>query len=129
MNTSTRTKEKFVERTKDCGIKTRSKKNARRKQKILSPSSPEGWSKRLWKAMRRLPSDFRPYGRRDRYNKRKHGNDCDCSCGCRFYLVLEGQLGQDWGVCANPRSPRFGLLTFEHMGCKKFVYDENYGRT
>jgi len=26
----------------------------------------------------------------------------------------------DWGVCSNPRSPRCGLLTFEHQGCWEF---------
>ena len=26
----------------------------------------------------------------------------------------------DWGVCANVKSPRKGLLTFEHQGCKEF---------
>jgi hypothetical protein len=109
-------------------LPVRSKKSARRKQKRLSPLKPEGWHEWLRKMVRKLPSDFQPYGRRDRYNKHKHGNDCDCSCGCRFYLQFEGELGQDWGVCANPRSPRRGLLTFEHMGCKKFVFDEDYGR-
>ena len=27
----------------------------------------------------------------------------------------------DWGVCANPKSPRAGLLTFEHQGCPEFA--------
>jgi len=27
----------------------------------------------------------------------------------------------DWGVCANPKSPRAGLLTFEHQGCPAFT--------
>jgi len=27
----------------------------------------------------------------------------------------------DWGVCANPKSPRAGLLTFEHQGCPEFT--------
>lgn len=44
----------------------------------------------------------------------------DCSCNCRFFLKLRGELGYDWGVCANPNSPRAGLLTFEHMGCKNY---------
>ncbi|MBU4200917.1 MAG: DUF3027 domain-containing protein [Verrucomicrobia bacterium] len=74
------------------------------------------WHDRLWKLARKLPSDFEPYGKRDR------DTDCgpDCSCGCRFFLKLEGTLGNDWGVCACPSSPRRGLLTFEHMGCKAF---------
>ncbi|MBO0862271.1 MAG: DUF3027 domain-containing protein [Chloracidobacterium sp.] len=47
----------------------------------------------------------------------------DCSCGCRHYAPLEGKEGADWGVCTNPRSPRAGLLTFEHQGCEYFEYD------
>ncbi len=39
-------------------------------------------------------------------------------------MTLAGDLGMDWGVCANPRSPRAGLLTFEHQGCEFFEYDE-----
>ena len=74
------------------------------------------WHERLWKLVRKLPSDFQPYGKRDR--DANYGPDC--SCGCRFFLPLDGDLRYDWGVCANPRSPRSGLLTFEHMGCKSF---------
>lgn len=59
------------------------------------------------------PTDFAPYGIRLR-------NTADCSCGCRHYVLLEGKEGADWGVCANPRSPRAGLLTFEHQGCEFF---------
>lgn len=44
----------------------------------------------------------------------------DCSSGCKFFLPLAGSLGNDWGVCACPRSPRAGLLTWEHMGCGEF---------
>ena len=44
----------------------------------------------------------------------------DCSCGCRWYRKLAGPLGWNWGVCANPRSHRCGLLTFEHQGCLHF---------
>lgn len=38
----------------------------------------------------------------------------------RWYYILGGQLGQDWGICANPESPRAGLLTFEHQGCPQY---------
>jgi hypothetical protein len=47
-------------------------------------------------------------------------NKPDCSCGCVHFHPLEGKEGADWGVCAEPRSPRAGLLTFEHMGCEYF---------
>ena len=39
----------------------------------------------------------------------------DCSGGCRHFLKLAGDLGYDWGDCANPLAPRAGLLTFEHQ--------------
>ncbi len=45
----------------------------------------------------------------------------DCSCGCRHFHQLEGINGMDWGVCVEPRSPRAGLLTFEHMRCPFFT--------
>jgi hypothetical protein len=53
----------------------------------------------------------------------KRETSCDCSGGCRWYHILAGRRGQDWGVCANPRSPRAGLLTFEHQGCREFEED------
>jgi len=62
-------------------------------------------------------TDFAPFGIR-------HRDSADCSCGCRHYVLLEGKEGADWGVCTNPRSPRAGLLTFEHQGCEFFEYDE-----
>lgn len=53
---------------------------------------------------------------------REQDNDwlLDCSSGCWWYLPLEGELGMDWGVCANPRSHRCGLLTHEHQGCAMY---------
>lgn len=66
---------------------------------------------------RKLPTDFEPYGKRDRDT----AEPCaDCSCGCRHFVPLAGDLGYDWGVCANAASPRAGLLTFEHQGCPQF---------
>lgn len=44
-------------------------------------------------------------------------NKPDCSCGCKWFHPLQGMAGMDWGVCFHPKSPRAGLLTFEHMGC------------
>lgn len=64
----------------------------------------------------KLPSDFEPYGERSRDTDWGP----DCSCGCRWYLPLEGDLRFDWGVCTNRDSPRCGLLTFEHQGCREF---------
>src|SRR5262249_21175432 len=66
------------------------------------------------------PTDFAPYGIRLRHS-------VDCSCGCRYYVPLEGKEGADWGVCANPRSTRAGLLTFEHQGCEFFEGEASPG--
>lgn len=71
----------------------------------------------LWQVTPKLPTDFEPYGQRHR--------DVvgDCSCGCRWFHVLAGRRGEDWGICANRLSPRAGLLTFEHQGCSLFEMD------
>lgn len=71
----------------------------------------------LHSVCRHLPSDFEPYGQRER-------DGADCSCGCKHFLKLPGKLGYDWGICANPASPRAGLLTFEHQGCEQFEGDD-----
>jgi hypothetical protein len=68
---------------------------------------------RLWLAVIPRPLDFEPYGVRVR-------DSDDCSCGCVHFVPLAGDLGADWGVCANVRSQRCGLLTWEHMGCPEF---------
>jgi hypothetical protein len=70
--------------------------------------------------LKKLPSDFEPWGDRSRENEW----DLDCSCGCRWFVKLEGMLRFDWGICYNPASPRAGLLTFEHQGCPAFEGDE-----
>jgi hypothetical protein len=77
-------------------------------------------NKSLHRICKNLPTDFRPWGERDR--DAEWGPDC--SCGCKFFLKLPGQLGNDWGVCWNPESPRSGLLTFEHQGCRHFVEEK-----
>jgi hypothetical protein len=48
----------------------------------------------------------------------------DCSANCYHFHELSGGVGRDWGVCTNPKSPRVGLLTFEHMGCE--CYESSY---
>jgi hypothetical protein len=69
-----------------------------------------------------LPDDYTPYGSLQRWEHEEQGYP-DCSCGCRWYVKLAGELGDDWGVCTNPRSHRTGLLTFEHQGCLQFESD------
>jgi hypothetical protein len=48
----------------------------------------------------------------------------DYSADCYHFHELKGGVGRDWGVCTNPKSPRVGLLTFEHMGCE--FYESSY---
>lgn len=67
-----------------------------------------------WNIVKILPTDYTDYGG----TVQRWSDDSDypdCSCGCRWFLPLDGKLGNDWGVCANPDSPRTGLLTFEHQ--------------
>jgi hypothetical protein len=74
----------------------------------LTPGSHE----QLFQIVIQLPTDFEPYGQRKRDGE-------DCSCECRWFLPLVA-TPLDWGVCANPASPRVGLLTYEHQGCPQF---------
>jgi hypothetical protein len=67
----------------------------------------------LLQVVRRLGNDYEPFG------KKAHDGS-DCSCGCRYFVKLAGEIGNDWGVCANSESSRAGLLTFEHQGCTAF---------
>jgi hypothetical protein len=69
---------------------------------------------KLLKVVRRLQTDYEPYGTVSR------DGESDCSCGCRHFAKLAHEVGSDWGICSNPESPRAGLLTFEHQGCAAF---------
>jgi hypothetical protein len=69
---------------------------------------------RLLHIVRKLDTDFEPFGRRPQDDRP------DCSYGCRHFIKLAHEIGNDWGVCGNPESPRAGLLTFEHQGCSAF---------
>ena len=80
----------------------------------------------LWTLCRKLPTDFEPFGERDRETAEP---SADCSCGCRHFLPLAGELGCDWGVCANLAGPRSGLLTFEHQGCPQFEAEDDLEET
>lgn len=72
----------------------------------------------LFNIVKTLPTDFEPYGKRSR--DKDWGPDCSCSC--YHFIPLQGKYGCDYGVCANKKSPRAGLLTFEHQGC--YHYEE-----
>jgi hypothetical protein len=67
----------------------------------------------LWQACRKLPSDFEPYGQRRWQGDQKDRPDC-ATCG---WFVELFRSWPDWGACANPQSPRAGLLTFWEQGC------------
>lgn len=75
----------------------------------------------LWSVVKILPTDYAGYGG-EVPEEKKAG---DCSSGCRWAAYLE-QSG-DWLVCTKPRSPRFGLLTWEHQaggdGCFEWACD------
>ena len=71
----------------------------------------------LWQVCRKLPSDYEPYG------QRKREGQPDCS-GCRWFQPLLRYGALDWGTCANPDSPRAGLLTFREQGCESFEQAE-----
>ncbi|MFE2885953.1 DUF3027 domain-containing protein [Streptomyces sp. NPDC059272] len=45
----------------------------------------------------------------------------DEQCGaCRFWFPLSGNMGSDYGACANGASPFDGAVRFEHDGCDAF---------
>jgi hypothetical protein len=87
---------------------------------------PRTLSERLRRACQHRPGDYRPWGDVERGGR--GGWHPDCSSGCRHYLALEDvgdeRLSADWGVCINPKSHRYGLLTFEHQGCPAFEAEE-----
>jgi hypothetical protein len=78
-----------------------------------------------------LPTDYSHYGG----NVERWKDDtlvyADCSCGCKYFGPLfnpesMNKTDADFGVCLNPKSPRHGLLTFEHQaGFECFVGDDN----
>jgi len=72
----------------------------------------------LWQVCRKLPSDFNPHGERKLEQWQP-----DCST-CRWFQPLLRGGVLDWGTCANPLSPRAGLLTFSTQGCEKFEHEE-----
>jgi hypothetical protein len=70
----------------------------------------------LWEACRKLPSDFEPHGQRKWLGRRESRPDCATCC----WFVELFRTWPDWGACANPESPRAGLLTFREQGCWQF---------
>ncbi len=79
-------------------------------------------STKLRAVLKKLPTDYEPYGERPDDERGP-----DCSTGCRYFIPLQGKLGADWGICMNPKSPRAGLLTWEHQGCKEWADEDDGG--
>jgi len=75
------------------------------------------------KDLKILPTDYFEYGGQIERWKDKTKDYPDCSLGCKHFVKSNSNkdsLGYNWGVCTNAKSPRNGLLTFEHMagyGC------------
>jgi len=78
----------------------------------------------LLEMVKKLSQDYKPFGELERWQNPEVEYP-DCSMGCKYFIPLQGDLGQDWGVCCNKNSHRYGLLTFEHQGCQKFVFDKD----
>lgn len=78
----------------------------------------------LLEMVRRLPQDYKPFGKLERWLNPEEDYP-DCSMGCKYFIELKGELGNDWGICCNKNSHRYSLLTFEHQGCQKFVFDKD----
>jgi hypothetical protein len=72
----------------------------------------------IWRVVKILPTDYVEYGgsiKRWEHDDRTYP---DCSVGCKYFqdiLFNNGDISGDWGVCWNPSSPRYGLLTWEHQ--------------
>ena len=73
----------------------------------------------LWQVVRVLPTDYSDYGGGVMRWQDPGRAYADCSSGCQWWRPLWDEYHRgpdgDWGVCANPDSPRSGLLTFEHQ--------------
>src|SRR5579863_8295444 len=67
----------------------------------------------LWRACRRLPSDWEPHGQRRWIGRAEARPDC---ATCRWFSELF-HAWPEWGTCLNPESPRAGLLTNWAQGC------------
>ena len=83
----------------------------------------------LFKILKKLPSDYSDYGGNIKRWERDDTSYPDCSCGCKYFIALGNNLvSNDWGICCNEKSPRAGLLTWEHQaGFKCFEEEEKEG--
>lgn len=79
---------------------------------------------KLLDACKILDSDYSDFGGKIERFRGSSFDYPDCSCGCNYFAPLFNEEHQskdfDFGVCINPKSKRYGLLTFEHQagfGC------------
>ena len=77
--------------------------DGRQKMEDKNPRDDE-----LWDVCQTLPSDWEPRGQRKWLGKPEARPDC---AACRWFAE-RFRTRPDWGACANPESPRAGLLTF-----------------
>ena len=86
---------------------------------LLFGGSDDHRHQALRNACKILPSDYAGYGGDAVRWDRDIRVDADCSGGCAWWAALHsperGERDEDWGVCCNPKSPRMGLLTWEHQ--------------
>ncbi len=67
----------------------------------------------LWDVCQTFDSDWEPHGKRKWPGRPEDRPDCST---CRWFVELFHRWPA-WGSCANPDSPRGGLLTFYGQGC------------
>ena len=67
----------------------------------------------------------RRFRRTDDPEYRENWYDEQCG-GCTFWIPLSGELGTDYGVCADVKSPFDGTVRFEHDGCDEFEPSGNW---
>mgnify|MGYP003348177414 CR=1 FL=1 len=82
-----------------------------------------------WAVCKVLPTDYRDYGGVVERWKLLDLDYPDCSSGCKWFVPLYDFKNEwqdcDWGVCTSPKSPRAGLLTWEHQaGFQCFEHKE-----
>ena len=87
---------------------------------ILKPNNINESELNFQTVLRKRATDYLPWGKVKRWENEKKDYP-DCSCGCKHFKPLYNKkttVDCDFGVCINSRSPRCGLLTFEHQAGK-----------
>jgi hypothetical protein len=74
------------------------------------------YQSKLKSVLKILPTDYEDYGGEIKRWADPEKDYPDCSRGCKYVVKID----KDWVVCTNPKSPRAGMLTWEHQagfGC------------